>query len=147
MQTNAIFGHAVRVYSHMLKNSTEITWEDLPIKAWEGSITQLTADLRISNSYYTRVVGGLEASGCISMLRRGSGNRLSLLALHHPPSEESFISDLTPRLPAANLVEQRLKDLETNVGGINIAEAIADIQERLEVLEREVDVSGKTEED
>jgi hypothetical protein len=136
VSVNVIFGHALRVYRHMEQGAKEVTWENLPVKVWEGSITQLTSDLRISNSYYTRVIGGLESSGCVSMLRRGSGNRGSLIALHRPPVEETFVSDLTPRPSAANLTEQRLKDLESNVGGIDIGKALVEIHQRLEVLER-----------
>lgn len=144
----AVYRHMQNFYRHMDENAEDIEYREstatdpLPVRAWTGELVRTARDLGISNSYYSQVTRSLEAMGCITLLRRGSQNVGSVVALHHPPEFESFNPDLTRRREAATLTEQRLKNLETLVGGINVGEAMLEIQTRLEILERGNEVNG-----
>ena len=81
------------------------------------------------------------------MMQRGARGAPTVLVLHSPPTLETWAtlpdSDLTTRPDAATILEQRVDDLTKQIGGIDIAEALKNLETRIQKLEREVSRSGK----
>jgi hypothetical protein len=113
---------------------------------WRGKLTELYGELKITNKYYTPIRALLVQTASITILEAGARNRVSTVILNKPlppPDELAPILaglDLTGTRPAATIgeVEARLVALEVwreTTGGINIQEALRNIESRLVRLE------------
>jgi hypothetical protein len=91
-----------------------------------------------SQHYYSGVMDALKDLGCITILSSGRRARPSVVALHHAPDETEFIFYSESRLtgaPEAAKLRSRLETLEKRIGGINIADALVNIDNRVKRLE------------
>jgi hypothetical protein len=137
MNEPTIVKHAKALYAALEEQATDEHINGMPAKVFQGSVLQVYEGLGISRTYYSRLFKGLEQSGCITKLHRGGGNTGSTIVLHHPPPPDradAFDRHLTQRVNLA-ILSQRLDDVETLIGGINIGEVLVALSDRIEALE------------
>lgn len=106
---------------------------------WEGRITELFTNQRISNAHYTRVMGTLAELGALEQIRRGARGVSSVYVLHFRPessTDTALASDsgLTKPTPTDKL-DQRVRNLERRLDGIELAKVIANFEKRLSEVE------------
>lgn len=113
------------------------------LRVWRGKLTDVFRELRVTSKYYSTIRAILTKSGSITIVETGSRNRDSIVVLNHEPPSLQEINNLglTGTAPAATLtveLQRRLSALEAwreSQGGINIAEALRNIENRLRKLE------------
>ena len=106
-------------------------------RLFRGSIVAAYDELKISHSHYSNVQKLLVNSGAIELIQRGARGIQSVYQLHgRPDSEELRNVHLTKpgRLDTVAL-EQRVADIQRQIGGLDIVAALADLEKRLGVLE------------
>lgn len=126
--------------------------EGLPI--FRGKYTEAWSTLGASQTYYTRVRAYLRDNGYIQMLEQGSRNRDSIILLAKEPPQDVLQSpkeNAAERLTLAgrfDTLEQQVQALRAwreSAGGINLQEALRNIERRLLKLEANGSHSGKNE--
>lgn len=132
----SIKAHCERVYAEFQKGATL----EGGVLVWKGKSSELLAELKVPSGYYGRVMRQLEYMGCLTRRHRGSLGVPSEIELHRDPSSikewvDAPSKDLTG-LPEYATLAQTVKDIETLVGGIDIREALRDLDTRLSVIER-----------
>jgi hypothetical protein len=118
----AVFEHAQRVYNKMLEESEE---DSDGLTVYQGHLTRLFKDLRLSVPYYTLIKNKLVAMGCIEQTRRGGGNGTSRWVLWREPM-----------LPAWNVADaaRARKGNKT----LQLEVRITDLTRRMALLEQTV---------
>lgn len=123
-----MFEHCCVVFAEMMKQSEEeqvgqgVEEGSVPetIKVYEGFLTTLFQDLRMSVPYYTTIMKALKAMNCVEQLRRGGGTSKSKWVLYHEPTEEGFMAYMNGRTSPRRqgqlaALEQRNRDLAARV--------------------------------
>lgn len=124
--------------------------EPVEVLVFRGKLTDIFADMKVSQKYYVTIRKILREYDCIQMLQRGTKAYDSIVILNHPPPEEISPTLLTDAHSPAKIadVDRRVTALEdwrvTTAGGLNIGEALRDMEIRLAKLEKERETSGKT---
>lgn len=140
------YKHACVVYEALDAAATYETIEGVRLHIYRGKVTELYHGLGISQSYYSSIFKGLKNLGCITQLERGDKVTSTAYVLHFPPDLEGWkkVSErnLTPP-PDFAILSQRVGNLESQLGGINIGEVLELIQELDERLRR-VEKRGKS---
>lgn len=133
------FRHGLVLYEKML----ELSSEDDGFTVYRGSLTQLFDATGFSRAYYTDVFQRLEDCGSIAKLQRGGRNADTVIVLRQAPTLESWngtptaTSHLTPRGPSA-ILEQQVRDLVQLLGGMNIVQALGELQGQIANLNSRV---------
>lgn len=101
---------------------------------YEGRTTELTVDAKVPPSYYGKVFRVLEGSGAAEQVQRGGGSALSKWRILNPEADlaEPEKEAKTRRRDH----DARLKDLEANLGGVNVPQALATLQGDINWLKR-----------
>jgi hypothetical protein len=112
------------------------------LRVWRGKLTEVFKELESSSKYYTPIRSLLTQSGAITIVEAGSRNRDSTVVLNHPlPTYVDLVDGgLTTAPSRATLlaIAQRVSALEgwrETMGGINIAEALMNMEQRIVKLE------------
>jgi hypothetical protein len=110
-------------------------------RVWEGSLVRVFQGLGISNGHYSRVRKTLEETGCIQLLRKGARDVTSLVALVSRPTADNIegvrtIQDHLTRRPEPAMLEQRVRELERRLEGIDVKALFHNLHQRVEKLER-----------
>lgn len=141
MRQETLFLHSLAFYRELEKRAD--TNED-GIVVFEGHTTKVMNHLSISSTWYSPIMRALTECDCIISLQRGTVHQPSLIILRGEPTEENFSSGgLTPARHLATLVarlEKRVNALEgwrEAQGGLNVAEAMLNLERRLSQLEQE----------
>jgi hypothetical protein len=115
----AVYEHCCTVYDAMFAKARriEVPSEETSMIVYEGHLTRLFRDLRLSVPYYSLVTKELRRMGCIRQLRRGGGTAESQWELICSPSLELFKDATTRNRPANKIdaLEQQVKDLREMV--------------------------------
>ncbi len=130
-------------YLHSHAELEEIDGEQK--RVYRGSVTEAFKTLGVSQKFYSEVVTILIRLGCIHYIQRGSRGTVSVVAVDDSPVFSEWIDkrrlwlgkgkDLT-RAGRLATIEQRLTDITDHLlGGMNIAEALANHENRLIALE------------
>jgi hypothetical protein len=120
--------HALNLYNAMLEQSVD--------GVFEGSLIQVYDSTVSSRAFYSKIMQGLQHSGSITLLQRGSKNQPSRVALNYPPEDvENFQPRGLTRQGDLATIRQRIKDLENQTGGIHIGQAIGELEQRVTKLE------------
>lgn len=113
--------------------------QDIEVPIFTGSITRLWNSLGASNAYYSKVIRNLTDLGCIQILQRGSSNVESRVAcIRMPDQGEVKAKSVLTNAPSLGTLAQEVANLHRNIGGIDIADALKNFEERLSKVEREV---------
>jgi hypothetical protein len=142
--------YAREFYSLLERDAKSEKIDGAEFNVWRGKLTEVFKQLEAPNKYYTTVRAILTKTGVITIVEAGSRNRDSIVVLNRnlpPPATLAPILrelDLTGTRPAATLwveMERRVRALEAwreTAGGINLAEALRDFEERLIRLEKPI---------
>jgi hypothetical protein len=139
---STVFQHAHTFYTAMDERANDEIWDNgAEVRVFRGKVTIVFRSLEISQSYYGRVKTALIESGCISFAQVGSRGNPSTILLHHPPSSDEFSlredRPLTKNVEAA-MLSQRMDGIENRLGGMNVVEALANVESRLRDLDSRV---------
>jgi hypothetical protein len=139
---STVFHHAHKFYTALDERAKDELWDNgAQVRVFRGKVTIIFRSLEISQSYYGRVKTGLTESGCISFAQVGSRGKPSAIILHHPPLAEEFAlregRPLTKTVEAA-MLSQRMEGIENRLGGMNVVEALANVESRLRDLDSRV---------
>lgn len=118
---------------------------DSEVLVFRGKLMDVFQSLGLSATYYSRIRRIFIKYDCVTYLQRGTKSYDSVLVLNHAPPTAQEISpaDLTDDPSGATMaaMADRLEDLEREVsiltqwreslGGLNILEALRDIEKRL----------------
>lgn len=116
-------------------------------KIWRGKIVDACLSIGIAIGSYSRVVNALRKLGCIEQLEQGNRGRATSYRLVYPPTPEVWrdhaperAEDLTSP-PSLDILSAQIEDvkheLKTILGGINVVEALATLQQQLDRLQQE----------
>lgn len=127
-------------YKRLVEGSEIKKVSNVNVRVWEGSLTELYRGMGIGQSYYSRIMNSLKSMGCVTMTQRGSRKTSSILVLHHEPDRAEWEAhharpDLTGRMEGATLSD-RVFNLEQRIGGVNIVDALRNLENRLQALEK-----------
>jgi len=129
--SETIARYAISVWHEMERNSIK----EGEYQVWRGSLTGVFDTLKISRTHYTLIYRVLEDGGFLSKLTRGGGGKPSAVALHFPPEASSLtLTDANP--PATLPLVRRIESLERQTGGINIVEALMQMQEQVDQIKQ-----------
>jgi len=126
----------------MKQSSLEEPVGNETFEVYRGSVVELFKKLHISFTYYSRIFRALEGNGCITQLQKGARGVDSIYVLHYPPmgedwDEESSTRPLT-RHSEFDTLTQRVENLEKRLGGLDIVNALADIQSQVDTLSKSI---------
>lgn len=118
---------------------------------WEGKIISLAMSIGIAMGSYSRVVNTLRRLGCVELIEQGSRGKPSIYRMVKPPTQEVWESsapdrteDLT-RPPSLDILSAQVEDLKRQLGGINVVEALAELEQQVKDLRSELRrLPGKT---
>jgi hypothetical protein len=129
--TPAMYDHVCRVYAEMLRHAAP-DLEGEGRMMYEGHLTRLFRELRLSVPYYTQIKNLLTTMGCIEQVKRGGGNATSRWLLWREPSLEAFQEALGKKTfvnkgSKVSALEQQLRDLSKRVTVLELA--VTNVQE------------------
>lgn len=122
--------------------------EPREVLVFRGQLSDVFRELKVSQTFYSKIRAILIEYDCVTYLQRGTRAYDSVLLLNHPPPEEVPPEVLTrPSDPATlSAVADALESLSHSVsvlekwrestGGINISEALRNMELRLARLEK-----------
>jgi hypothetical protein len=134
----ALYEHAVNVYEHMeaVARPEEVEGAGLQV-VYEGHLTGLFRQLRLSVPYYTSIKNQLIGMGCIEQLRRGGGSAKSKWVLWKAPTLDdwkAFSPVRARRGTKTTVLEQQIRDLARRMGALE--ERIEYLTARLDGMDR-----------
>lgn len=138
--------YATALYARMLNDAKIVEGQTI----WRGRIVDTCIQLGIPQGGYNRVLNLLRKLECIELIERGfRGDTLTSYRLLKPPTAEAFAEsfvksapgDLTRR-PSLDRLSQTVKDIDDNIGGINIPKALKVLEDRIVKLERQMRSDG-----
>lgn len=132
-----VFEVSLAYYDTLKKLARQENIDGAKLPVFRGSLMQVWRDVSPSQSYWTPVMTFLRDYGYISLLQRGSRGRESVVVFHKRPQRAEISQlDLTEQGEAATIREE-LRDIQKRLGGLDIVEALRNVEERLQVLEGE----------
>lgn len=108
---------------------------------YEGKLGETYDELRISRSYYSRILEVLQEVGSVEFLIRGTRHYPTRIRVLEEPSPEMIegYEDLTrepgSRRVTGSSLAQRITAIERRTGTIDVVEALKQMEQRLTVLE------------
>jgi hypothetical protein len=142
----ALARHSLSLYEALLQSSEQEDVGGMQLDVYRGSLVNTFKTLGIGMGYYSSAMRNLEDQGCVTKLQQGAKGVDTVIVLHHPPDEDapkkSSRQPLTPPPDFANL-SQRVEDIQKSLGGLNIVEALADIQRQVTELSERIPAKPK----
>jgi hypothetical protein len=111
-------------------------------RVFTGYPTKLFDELSIPISYYSRIKQQLEALGYAEQVEQGRGGRPSVWRLWkrpHPDSWKILYERGLTRPPSSGTltdVSNRVEAIERRLGGLNVVQAIAELQQEIHEARR-----------
>lgn len=139
---NAIYEHSVTIYTAMKQDARRVKLDGVNASLWEGFATHLFSELGVPIPYYGKVLNALKEMGCIRLVKRGARTQPSKWALYKKPTRKDF--DViagkikTKRRIDIEAAEQRIRDFERQLGGVDIGKAFAAMNKELKTLKGRV---------
>lgn len=135
-----LLSYASALYARMDLEATQ----DNTDRVWRGRLIVTCRELGIPDGSRGKVVSKLRSMGCVEQVMRGyRGNALTVFILHHPPTTERFEEPEDGYLtsgPSLDTIAHALEDMRRQLGGVNLVSALANIEQRLLKLEKEVGI-------
>ena len=137
-EASKLFTQCAALYEQLLEESTTLEGEDV----WSGRIMDTVKMVGIPLGGYKRVIDRLIEMHCIDQVSRGArgeGN-LTTFVLRYPPTEEvwdAFVNSSRPGLtgsPSLATVSAQVKEIQQNIGGMDIREAFKELENRIKSL-------------
>lgn len=116
-------------------------------RIFKGHTTVVANKLKppITSSHYSHIRRHLVAMDCVGKMQAGSRNSESIWVLHQRPTQE-LLDNADPGMLIQNrnerekysILAQQVKDLKTQLGGLNVLKAMKALEDRINGLEEEV---------
>lgn len=138
MTQTATQSYCNALYAVMHENSRVINIDGVEGRVWNGPIVETCLSVGIPGGSYRRVTKQLETLGCIEFVQRGARSYPSAVLLNYAPTEQVWQAAGRRHLtnaPTSARLAGRVKELETRIGGVNLATALVNIEKRLRALE------------
>lgn len=126
----SMLDHCEAVYRALEERAT-IKDDEL---VFAGGITEVYTSLGISHSYYSKVFQRLEDAGAILKLQRGGRGVDTVIVLRGLPESWPEPLRLTNGT-RSDTVLREVQEIKESIGGLNIKEALLDLETRLSKLE------------
>jgi hypothetical protein len=131
----ASFRYLLQLYEAMQAQAVD--------SVYAGKVTETFNSLDISMTYYTPLFNALKELGCIELLDRGVRGRPTQYKLIGAPTWEAYDaryeSGLTggakPATVPLDEVEQRVRNLERRLEGLDIKQVIVNHEQRISAME------------
>lgn len=142
----AIWLHVRKVYDAMEAQSAMLDVsrpEDTP-RLYEGFTSHLFRELGIAVPNYGPVLDLLREMGCITQERRGGGPSPSVWRLWKKPTLADFelahktMPQVQVKVRKEQHEEQRILDLQKQLGGIDVPQALVELQNQINVLKADL---------
>jgi hypothetical protein len=142
------FSYLLQLYEAMEKESAPIG-KSKKLRLYEGKVVTTFQTIGISAAYYTELFNVLKELGCIELVDRGVRGRPTKYRLHGKPTEDAYearyVKGLTTADKPATIpldeLEQRIKNLEGRLSGLQIKEIIVNYEDRIASLESAMKLS------
>jgi len=142
-----LYEHTTALYRSLDAAATTEIVNDREARVFRGSIVRAFRGLGISQGYYSEVRKGLVETESITIIRRGSRNSPSVIVLHREPDKKTLeaieSSELTNDSEVAILL-QELRDVKRLIGSISIPDALMNIEQRLQAIERQLNTNNNS---
>lgn len=145
----APYKHARAVFKLLVDRAVTMTVqvplsdEVITVPVFRGRIGDLYDEAGVSKAYYSKVRRILLDCGAIQILERGTIHAPSIVVVDPnktppvaPPNVKLIESGLT-KPPRGDKIERRVTALENKLGGLDIVEALRNLENRLSLIERE----------
>jgi hypothetical protein len=125
------------LYESMVLESTKELVDGAELSVWRGYVTHKAKDVGIPDGVYKRVMDQLHRLKCVEQVERGyRGPRPTTVILLRPPLTEVWQDEirarpLTSRERAA-ILDDRIKALEEKLKGVDIVQALAELQQQID---------------
>lgn len=142
-----LYEHTTALYRALDAAATTEIVNGHNARVFRGSIVRAYRGLGISQGYYSEVRKGLIETSSITILRQGSRNAGSIIVLHNEPDEKSLEDVLTSDLTnasEASILHQQLRDVKRLIGSISIPDALFNIEQRLQVIEQQLNINNNS---
>jgi hypothetical protein len=126
--------HCENVYMKMRNDASEFHEGDSHMIVWEGFLTRLVKDLKLSVPYYSTIRTALMSMGCIRQLRRGGGTSPSQWELIKPPTMELW-NKMQDELPASSRGPNASVNGEAQKEVRQLGQRLSDLTDRVGKLE------------
>lgn len=138
--SEAMAEKAIICYTLMAETAKDEKIDGELYSIFEGSLLEIFNKVSNSRSQYSKLFTGLEECGAIAVIRKGNALGPSRVALLAEPNVKILTEGLTfgRRGTRVQSTEQRLKDIQQQLGGINVPLAIAQLDERVRELQKQV---------
>lgn len=138
--TTTVGKHVFTVYDLLDQAAQDESIGKDQLRVFRGSFLAKYKESGLSQSYYSRIRTILTDLGSVSELQRGARNLDSVLILHGKPDVEA-VEDmvkqiLRPKEKADNELEQRVRNLEKRLEGLDVGKAF---EELWNAINRKVD--------
>lgn len=133
------YGHCQTFYELLDSKAADEVIQERNLRVFRGYLTEAFRETSLPIAYYSPVINLLSANECIVTVSKGARGVESITVLLRPPTavdewQESFEKPLTGNLQAARL-RQDVDALLKSVGGLDVIEALRNIEGRIKVLE------------
>ena len=136
-----LLDNCIRFYEALDEDA--VTAED-GTRVFKGHTTVKMRSLNppIGQAHYSRIRRYLVAMDCIEKVQSGSRFSKSVWILHRPPTQE-LLASADPAMLSQNnndrmkllVLIQSVKDVQTQLGGMNVVKAMQNHEERINALE------------
>ena len=135
------FLYGGQLYRHMLSEASQVEIAPGHMRTvWRGPIVETCLKIGIPEGVYRRVTKTLELTGSIIIVEKGRRNTPTVLTLEFEPSVESWTKKSSPQslttVERAAMLQARVERLEKLLGGVDVIEALANLEGRLAQLEQ-----------
>lgn len=126
-------------------DSTATVEDDL--RVFRGKTTDVFNSLELPSPYYHKAMALLKKMQCIEQVQRGARHVESIVYLHKRPELSDFLKLDPDEIKNATSERQRvheittdarLKNIESNLGGLDIQKLVTDFENRIQLLEAQV---------
>lgn len=145
--------YCAALYERMESESTIEVVDDKSVKVWSGALLATCRSIGIPDGSYKRVIDALRRLKCLEQLSVGKRNTPSVFLLQSPPGAsvwEQARGELKGLTQAPTLdrlsgeVETLREQIKTQLGGLNIVEALIEIEKRLSKVEKRLKENSPT---
>lgn len=123
--------HIIAVYRSMLEDSNEIEGQHIYV----GRLSELTASLAISSTYYSRIFRALYDGGYAALEDRGGRGKPSTVVLIREPEKDELLGLTSTDSGPIISTMKRLEAIERSLGGVYVVGALKEVERRLTALE------------
>lgn len=142
--TEAVARVAIELYGELSKTAKLEEIEGYgTFTVWRGSMLSAFESVSKTRNYYNVSYNLLRVGNAISILSRGARSTESVIVLHAAPTLEGLLETdpdlLTEGRAYAKLaLEAQMKDLITSFKGLNVVQALGNLQDQINELKREI---------